>query len=280
MLVFLFQWAIHPAAFRAQILTSVLWVVVSGSGQLCVSPAGCRSVHVCFAGARLAGWWSVHVSSHSHLPCAIRVRTTLVPFRSTFLSSYDPSGPFWFPGSSLSCSALQTHIYTQCWGHGAGGTGAGKINGGLSHYLRPTAALIGQERAPLLNIYVAEDQPSCSAVHSAAIDRLGAGPEEDRGGKRDRICASNPPPQTPGFQVPCLAPGGLLPELSVQTRLHTQGWAPLPGSRQRWGSGRCAGSPPRTTQRPPSSPLHSQGLEPGHETGPGAAIPAPKGTAR
>lgn len=58
---------------------------------LCQSLQGCGSVHVCFAGARLAGWWSVPFF-HSHLPCAIRVRTTLVPFRSTFLSSYDPSG--------------------------------------------------------------------------------------------------------------------------------------------------------------------------------------------
>ena len=126
MLVFLFQWEIHPAAFRAQILTSVLWVVVSGSGQLCVRPAGLWSVHVCFAGARLAGWWSVP-SFRSHLPCAIRVRTTLVPFRSTFLSSHDPSSPFWFPGSSLSCSTLQTHIYTQCWGHRAGGQRQEKV---------------------------------------------------------------------------------------------------------------------------------------------------------
>ena len=115
-----------PSCFRAQILTSVLWVVVSGSGQLCVRPAGLWSVHVCFAGARLAGWWSVP-SFRSHLPCAIRVRTTLVPFRSTFLSSHDPSSPFWFPGSSLSCSTLQTHIYTQCWGHRAGGQRQEKV---------------------------------------------------------------------------------------------------------------------------------------------------------
>ena len=119
MLVFLFQWAIHPAAFRAQILTSILWLWFQDQVSSVSVLQGCGSVHVCFAGARLAGWWSVPFF-HSHLPCAIRVRTTLVPFRSTFLSSYDPSGPFWFPGSSLSCSALQTHIYTQCWGHGAG----------------------------------------------------------------------------------------------------------------------------------------------------------------
>ena len=55
MLVFLFQWAIHPAAFRAQILTSILWVVVSGSGQLCVSPAGLW-VCTCVFCRSQAGW--------------------------------------------------------------------------------------------------------------------------------------------------------------------------------------------------------------------------------
>ena len=114
MSVFLFHWVTHPAAFRVQIM----WFQ-GQVGSVSVLQ-GCGSVHVCFAGARLAEWWSAP-SFRSHLPCAIRVRTTLMPFRFTFLSSHDPSGPFWFPGSSLSCSALQTHIYTLCWGHRGGG---------------------------------------------------------------------------------------------------------------------------------------------------------------
>lgn len=122
MLVFLFQQVIHSAAFRVQILISLLGVVISLSGQLCVNPLQ-GSLGQCTCVFQRLGWLGGGLSLPSvHI---FRVPLGLYPHLCcsgfTFLSSYDPSGPFCFPGSSSRRSALQAHIYTQFWGHSAGG---------------------------------------------------------------------------------------------------------------------------------------------------------------
>lgn len=157
-------------------------------------------------------------------------------------------------------------------------TETGKINGGLSHHLRPTAALIGRERStPSIFMWLKISHP-CSAVHSAAIDRLGAGPEEDRGGKRQDLCLqpSHSPDPWLSSSLSCpwrASPRAVSSDPATYTGMGTP--ARLPAAMGEWEV--CAGSPPQNPPRkPPSSPLStrrgwSQGMRPGQ-----CSHPAPR----
>lgn len=109
----------------------------------------------------------------------------------------------------------------------------------------------------------------CSAVHSAAIDRLGAGPEEDRGGKRQDLCLQPLPLPRPWLSSSLSCPWRSFSQ-SCQFRpgyIHRDGTFPAPAAM---GSGRCvlAALPRTLPESPHPPPLHSQGWSQGHETGP------------
>lgn len=142
-------------------------------------------------------------------------------------------------------------------------TETGESSGGLSHHLRPTVPLIGGGRStPSIFMWLKFSRP-CSAVHPAAIDHLGAGTEEVRGGKRKDFClqpSHSPDPWLSSFPS-CswrASPRGVSSDPATYT-----GWEPLPGSQQRWGSGRCVlEALPRTlpeSPHPPHSPLAGAG---------------------
>ena len=146
----------------------------------------------------------------------------------------------------------------------------GESSGGLSHHLRPTAPLTGGGRStPSIFMWLKFSCP-CSAVHPAAIDRLGAGTEEVRGGKRKDFCpqpSHSPDPWLSSFPS-CswrASSRGVSSDPATYIGMGTPAW--LPAAMGEWGA--CAGGPPQNPPRkPPSSPLSphrswSQGMRPG-----------------
>ena len=157
-------------------------------------------------------------------------------------------------------------------------TETGKSSGGLSHHLRPTVALIGERHStPSIFMWLKVSLPF-SAVYSAAIDHLGAGPEEDRGGKRQDFCPQPSHSPDPWLSSSPFCPWRASPRAVSSDPATYTGMgnsARLLAAMREWEV--CADSPPQNPPRkPPSSPLSarrgwSQGMRPGQ-----CSHPAPR----